>query len=452
MELPSPKDFFKPSVRTIRVALYVRVSTEEQSRHGLSLEDQKNVLIEYAKSHGMIIVGIYEDAGISARKPYKNRPAILRLLEDVKAGKIDLILFTKLDRWFRNVGNYYAVQEVLDANSVSWKSILEDYETVTASGRLKVNIMLSVAQDEADRTSERIRFTFDQKKARGESTNGRCPLGYKIINHRPEIDPETSDAALDMFRTFVATRSALAATKRLQSEWRISRDVKNVRLLLKNRMYIGEFLDTECPALIPKNLWEQAQTIRASRGPRSPKYGTHIFLFQGLVRCAECGCSMSASVYSPRKTREYVYYRCQYTALGRCSHTKWVREEKLEEWLLKNLVSVAEVHNVQLLKMSKPKKTVDAGKIKAKMEKLKDLYLSDLIDRDVYERDYLNLKRELASSTKETPKIAPIDIDNIKSVLSVYKGLDKSSKKEFWSRIIKRIVVNNNGDFFVEII
>ena len=119
----------------MRVALYCRVSTEEQARHGLSLDDQKNALIEYAKTNGMSVVGIYEDAGISARKPYKKRPAILRLLEDVRAKKIDIILFTKLDRWFRNVGNYYAVQEILDAHNVSWRAILEDYETVTASGR-----------------------------------------------------------------------------------------------------------------------------------------------------------------------------------------------------------------------------------------------------------------------------------------------------------------------------
>ena len=436
----------------MRVALYCRVSTEEQARNGLSLGDQRDKLEEYAEANRMSVVGVYEDAGISARKPYKKRPAILRLLEDVKGKKIDLILFTKLDRWFRNVGNYYAVQEVLDANGVSWQAILEDYETVTASGRLKVNIMLSVAQDEADRTSERIKFTFEQKRARGESTNGRCPLGYKIVNGRPEIDPDTSEAAVDMFRTFVATRSALAATKHLQSEWGISRDVKNVRLLLKNRVYIGEFLDVGCPALIPNNVWEQTQAIRATRGPRSPKYGTHTFLFQGLVRCAECGCSMSASTFSPRKTKEYVYYRCQRVTTGKCLHTKWVREEKLEDWLLNNLVSVAEVHNIQLLRKSKPKKVIDAGKIKAKMEKLKDLYLSDLIDRDMYEKDYLALKEELDSAGRKEPEETPIDIDGIKSGLSVYEKLDKSGKKEFWSRTIKRIVANNEGDFFVELI
>ena len=83
----------------------------------------------------------------------------------MRAGKIDIVVFTKLDRWFRNIAEYYKVQEVLETHNVNWKTIHEDYDTSTASGRLKINIMLSVAQDEADRTSERIKAVFDSKSA-----------------------------------------------------------------------------------------------------------------------------------------------------------------------------------------------------------------------------------------------------------------------------------------------
>ena len=86
------------------------------------------------------------------------------------------------------------------------------------------------------------------------------------------------------------------------------------------------------------------------------------------------------------------------------------------------------------------------------MEKLKGLYLSDLIDRDMYEKDYLALKQELESANKEEPKEMPIDIDSIKTGLSMYEKLDKLGKKEFWSRTLKKIVANNDGDFFVELI
>ena len=150
---------------------YVRVSTEEQAIHGLSIEAQTAALEDWAKSSGCKLLGIYTDAGISARKPASKRPALQQLLNDVRGGKGDLIVFTKLDRWFRNIAEYYKVQEVLEQHHVDWKTIQEDYDTSTASGRLKVNIMLSVAQDEADRTSERIKAVFHREHRAEEHTS-----------------------------------------------------------------------------------------------------------------------------------------------------------------------------------------------------------------------------------------------------------------------------------------
>ena len=125
-----------------RVALYIRVSTEEQAVHGLSIEAQTEALDAWAKSSEAIVVGHYVDAGISARKPASKRPELQRLLADIKKGNVDLIVFTKLDRWFRNIAEYYKVQEILEKHRVDWKTIHEDYDTSTASGRLKINIML----------------------------------------------------------------------------------------------------------------------------------------------------------------------------------------------------------------------------------------------------------------------------------------------------------------------
>ena len=104
------------SKRILRVAIYGRVSTEEQALRGFSIEAQVDALKEYAKKNNMKIVDIYLDEGISGAKPPLKRPALNRLLEDVKAGKIDMILFTKLDRWFRSVKEYFKVQEILEDN------------------------------------------------------------------------------------------------------------------------------------------------------------------------------------------------------------------------------------------------------------------------------------------------------------------------------------------------
>ena len=101
-----------------RVACYVRVSTDEQKKHGLSVDNQISALEAFCKEKGYIVQGIYNDAGISARKSYRKRPALLQLLEDCKKGQIDLIIFTKLDRWFRSVGDYYEVQTQLEKYNV----------------------------------------------------------------------------------------------------------------------------------------------------------------------------------------------------------------------------------------------------------------------------------------------------------------------------------------------
>ena len=103
----------------LRVALYIRVSTEEQAMHGISLIAQEDSLVRYAQDRGYKIVGIYRDEGNSARKPVSKRPVMLQLLEDVKSGKIDRILFTKFDRWSRNVREYHNVQEILEAHNGS---------------------------------------------------------------------------------------------------------------------------------------------------------------------------------------------------------------------------------------------------------------------------------------------------------------------------------------------
>lgn len=106
-----------------RVALYVRVSTQEQKKHGLSVDSQITALKEYCTKKKYTVVDVYSDAGISARKKYTKRPELLRLLGDCEQKKIDLILFTKLDRWFRSVADYYEVQSILEKVKVPWKAI-----------------------------------------------------------------------------------------------------------------------------------------------------------------------------------------------------------------------------------------------------------------------------------------------------------------------------------------
>lgn len=421
--------------------------------HGLSLPAQHEALTNYAAENGLKVVEVYADEGISARKKYKNRPAFMRMLEDVKTGQIDLILFIKLDRWFRNVADYYEVQRILDEHNVRWAATMEPYDTTTANGRLHLNIKLSIAQDESDRTSERIKFVFDSKVKRGEVISGKVPLGYRIEDKRLVLDPSTAPIAADLFQHYLSLRSVRALRKYAMDTYGLVYSYTGLRVLLQNTHYIGQAHDQDdfCPPLIDKETFRQTQALIAQRAERNAvRHTDWTYLFTGLVYCAECGNRLSAHTVGGK----YIYYRCtRYEKLHLCEHKKRTSELVLEDWLLHNLVSRFAEYNLTLTTRaaSASKKTVDEAKIKRKMEKLKDLYLNDLIDRDAYERDYVSLRDELRSAAAEPIRLPPpVDLKALAQALSAYSDLSKPNKKAFWAKTIGRIIITKEDDFFVE--
>lgn len=429
----------------IKAALYIRVTSEEQARHGLSLQEQRDALIRYAKANKMTVVGIYEDAGISARKPYKKRPALLRLLDDCKAGKVDTILFIKLDRWFRNVAGYYDVQTQLDKYGVTWQATEEDYETRTASGRLKVNIMLSVAQDEADRASERVKFINDGKRAKGQPAGSKAPLGYIVKDRQYQIDNDTADAARDMFAAYVRLQSVLGVKRYMLETWKIDRAYTKYVNYFRNRLYIGEVygIENACPALVSKQDFDLVNDIILHRSQRCAGVETdRVYLFSGLLHCKECGKTMQ----SETAKQIYTYYRCRTRMLDNsaCPHKKRIREDALEDYLLHELEGIAERNN-RYYKKAEKKPTHSADSIRKKMSKLKTLYLNDLIELGDYKAEYASLKRAM-ETVEEKPET---DLDALKDGLGEYDTYSRNEKKEFWTRFIRRIDADNDGAFFV---
>ena len=122
----------------VRVGIYCRVSTDQQVRDGDSIQAQLSALRIYAKEHDYEIAGEYVDDGISGTL-LAERDELQKLLDDVKQKKVDLILFTRLDRWFRSIRHYLNTQEVLDKYNVPWRAIWESFETQTPQGRFMVN-------------------------------------------------------------------------------------------------------------------------------------------------------------------------------------------------------------------------------------------------------------------------------------------------------------------------
>lgn len=428
-----------------RAALYIRVSTEEQARHGLSLEDQRTSLIKFAKANKMKIVGIYEDAGISARKPYTKRPALLRLLDDCRAKKVDIILFINLERWFRNVGNYYAVQDILEQCGVSWQTTQEDYDTTTASGRLKVNIRLSVAQDEADRTSERIKFVFEGKRARMEPLTGNTPFGYKIEGKSFIKDPDTENAVSDFFQKFMASGSLAEAISVVKDRYGISLNYHVADKILRSTAYYGRYYDTDgmCPAYITKEQYDTIQSMRRRVARKSKN--NRVYLFSGLAVCPECRNRMGARMNTKLT---FAFYNCNghYVKRNGCQNKTNLGERKIESYLLDTIDEKLRQYKADLVSVGEKKDDhkAEIASAKSRLSKLKDLYLNDIITFDELkaDRDALMEKIEYLESL-DAPK-NPVDLETIEKLLhenwkASYEDLRKDEKREFWRIVIKEI-------------
>ena len=136
-----------------RTAIYLRVSSDKQVQEGDSIAAQRQALTKYIDDRpDLVLAGEYIDDGISGTK-YSQRDELQRMLTDVEDGKIDLLIFTRLDRFFRSVRHYTAAQDILDKHGVGWTAIWEPiYDTTTPQCRLIVNQMMSIAQFEAENT------------------------------------------------------------------------------------------------------------------------------------------------------------------------------------------------------------------------------------------------------------------------------------------------------------
>lgn len=434
-----------------RVALYIRVSTAEQKIHGLSLETQQENLDNWAKREQVIVVDHYIDPGISARKKASKRPGLQRMLADVRAGKIDLIVFTKLDRWFRNVGEYYKVQEVLEQYHVDWKTIQEDYDTSTAAGRLKINIMLSVAQDEADRTSERIKVVFEGKRARLEPITGHAPTGYRIENKKIVKDEATEKIIDALFQKFLQTGSISETQQYLDAVYNYHIDYQLTSKILHSTAYYGFWhgVDGMCEPYITKEQYDKIQSMR-TKVVRKVKEN-RVYLFSGLILCGECGNRMVGRTNNRSGT---VNYCCpNYHEKRRCNNNIYISEKKIEAYLIDTLDRKFQEYKANLQRLclaaEQSSNKAQITSIKHKLSKLKDLYLNDLITLDEYKQDQESMKAKLAELEKVEVVPKTDNLDKIGEILSqdwksIYEQLPRAEKRNFWRILISAITVQND--------
>lgn len=446
--------------KIIRVGLYERVSSDEQALRGYSIETQIANLEEYCKANNLRIVDHYTDAGVSGGKAATKRPGMSRLLEDVQKGYIDMILFTKLDRWFRNIKEYFKVQEILELNRVEWKAIQEDYDTTSANGRMAITIFLALAQNEREKGSERIKVVYEHKIKNKEACFGGKynPLGYKKEKDengitRLVIDPETEPAAREFWRIIKEGHTIMAAGRAVNAAFGMDRAYKEWNLMFNKEFYRGEYKGVKdfCPAYIDAEEWESLKRVRTIKGTQQDR----CYLFTGMLLCPKCGTLMSSNYTKSRDgKKEYFSYRCRHNIVGRCDNGHHVSEQKAEKWLLANVTAQLDKFilsaNVEKDKNTPhPKPKCDKVKLAEKIRRLNVIYMAGGKTDEEYTSELADLNRLIAEAEKVENVAKPRDFDRLKTILNndfenIYNSLEKEEKRQMWRSIIDTMTVEGN--------
>jgi DNA invertase Pin-like site-specific DNA recombinase/DNA-binding CsgD family transcriptional regulator len=248
----------KESGKTVRCGIYTRVSSDsglEQDFNSLDAQHEASQAYIKSQAHAgwTLIRTRYDDGGYSGGST--ERPALQRLLEDVKARRVDIIVVYKVDRLTRSLADFAKLVELFDAHGVSFVSVTQQFNTTTSMGRLTLNVLLSFAQFEREVTSERIRDKVAASKRKGLWVGGNVCLGYAAVDRKVVVLPDEAETVRQIFEAYARLGSLSEVQKELRQRGIVSkhRTLKDGRKvggidfstaslanLLHNRFYIGE--------------------------------------------------------------------------------------------------------------------------------------------------------------------------------------------------------------------
>ncbi len=318
--------------KTVRCAIYTRKSTEDGLEQEYnSLDAQYDACAAYALSQRhegwTVLSERYDDGGFSGGNMV--RPGLNKLLADVEAGKVDIILLYKIDRLTRSLSDFARIVDVLDKAGASFVSITQSFNTTTSMGRLTLNMLLSFAQFEREVTGERIRDKIAASKRKGIWMGGPVPLGYDVVDRKLVPNAAEAETVKHIMRRYVALGSVKALVAELARDgYRTKVQIRTstgnkggcpfrrgtLYHLLSNRVYVGEIVHKgvgypgEHEPIVPKELWDQVQQALAARsqGGTSKHSTKHPSLLVQLVRDGE-GRLMTPS-HTSKGNRRFRYY------------------------------------------------------------------------------------------------------------------------------------------------
>ena len=393
-------------------AIYCRVSTEDQAREGYSLPEQQEKLKDLCKYRDYNIYGIYEDAGISA-KDMEHRPEFQKMLEDVRNGKVNVIVAYKLDRLTRSVRDLEVLISELEKYECSLECALDDINTSTANGRFFVRMLTVLSQLEIERVSERTKFGMV-----GAIKDGHIPvrktLGFMRKDRKLIINPAESEIVERIFNLYYKGKSYQQIANIFNGEKVLNKKWYDTTILkiLSNPLYKGDFIsetrtgnpifyENVVEPIISKKLWEECQEQTRKNTRNYTRRNDYIF-FQKII-CPNCHKVMACKAPGGSK-KKYIYYQC-----NKCK--TYIREDKLVELLVDEITQIIEYDSIvrkHFAPLLKHKITntnelliKELNNLKDKIIRLKNAYLNEIITLEEYKEDKTYLESRIKDIEKK---------------------------------------------------
>ena len=298
----------------------MRVSTEDQAREGFSLPEQKERLESFCKFKGYEIIDYYQDAGISA-KTGNHRPEFERLKDDIKAKKINTIVALKLDRITRSIYDWENLMTFLDENDAYLDCVNDEINTTSANGKMISRLLMSVSQNEIERTSERTKVGLAGAIKCGHIPH-IAPLGYKHEDKRLVIDYSTKDVVVRIFDLYYNGYSYQKISNLFNEEKVLGKDNwrdSTIVTILENEIYKGDFVHgkrTKNPTyyedvvepIISKEMWADCQ-VQKKKNSRSYQR-TLTYLYLQKLKCPKCNRILGGKATTKKNGKTYFYYYC----------------------------------------------------------------------------------------------------------------------------------------------
>ena len=414
-----------------KCGLYMRVSTEDQAREGFSLPEQKERLETFCKFKGYEIIDYYQDAGISA-KTGNHRPEFERLKDDIKAKKINTIVALKLDRITRSIYDWENLITFLDENDAYLDCANDEINTTTANGKMISRLLMSVSQNEIERTSERTKVGLAGAIKCGHIPH-IAPLGYKHEDKKLVIDYATKDVVVRIFDLYYNGYSYQKISNLFNEEKVLGKDNwrdSTIVTILENEIYKGDFVHgkrTKNPTyyedvvepIISKEMWADCQ-VQKKKNSRSYQR-TLTYLYLQKLKCPKCNRILGGKATTKKNGKTYFYYYCNDCKV---QFKENVINEYFEQFI-DELTEYDSVVNQFFLPMIKqkfdePKEQLEKeiNNQRNKLERIKKAYVNGAFELEEYKEEKkivenaieeLQNKLETADCTEEL-KFTPKDI------------------------------------------